>query len=74
MCFVVPSYMYLSGVYLGLNFTPQYFYHFGTSLVAHVLKLCMFAGLGLLVVTVVLILVIASLRGRSASHGGHHRH
>ena len=74
MCFVVPFAIYQSGAYLGLNFTPQYFYHFGTSLVAHVLKLCMFAGLGLLVVTVVLILVIASLRGRSASHGGHHRH
>jgi len=74
MCFIVPFFLYQSGAYLGLNFTPQYFYHFGTSLVAHVLKLFMAASLVLLAATVVLILVIASLRGRSASRGGHHKH
>ena len=74
MCFVAPFVVFQSGAYKGLNLTPQYFYHLGKSLVAHVLKLCMACGLVDLAVTVLLVVCISALRGRTRHRhsGGRH--
>lgn len=72
MCFIVPFALYQSKWYLGLNLSPQYFYHFGTLLVARVLHLCMLAGLGYGVLMVVLALISSVMRqGAKARHRSH---
>ena len=69
--FVVPCIVYVSGFYKGLSLTPQYFYHFGVSLVSHTLRSCMISSVFPLVLMVVLIVIIGRLRKRSMKGHSH---
>lgn len=62
MAFAVPFAIWRSGAYLGIGLTPQYFYHFGVSLIEHVLRLCMIGGGVLLVMMLAMIVVVGVLR------------
>ncbi|MBO6157729.1 MAG: hypothetical protein J6P72_00550 [Firmicutes bacterium] len=74
MSFVIPFILYQSGRYKGLGLNPEYFYHFGVSLVEYLLKLCMFSALLWAVVMIVLIVIIAALRSKQMSRRHHHSH
>lgn len=71
MGFVVPFIAYRSGFYKGIGLSPQYFYHFGVSLISRVLLLCMLGAAVLLVATIVLILVIRYMRAHLKMHHTH---
>lgn len=73
MGFVVPCILYFSGFYKGLNLRPEFFYHFGVSLVQHVLRLCMVGSAALLLIMFIEIFAIGRMRGK-AMHKGRLRH
>ena len=73
MQFVVPCAVYASGFYKGLSLNPQYFYHFGVSLVSRVLLSCMIGAVVPVLLMVVLIVVIGRLRKRSMKGHSHMR-
>lgn len=62
MAFAVPFAIWHSGAYLGIGLTPQYFYHFGISLIEHVLRLCMIGGGALLAMMLATIVLVGMLR------------
>ena len=64
MCFALPGWMLLTGKYKGLNLQPAYFYHFGVSLIEHLLRLCLIGGAVWLAVMLLCIL-ISGLKRRS---------
>lgn len=71
--FVVPAIVYVSGFYKGLNIAPQYFYHFGVTVIEHVLTLCMMGSAVLGVIMVVLVFVVARMR-KAVLRKGHLHH
>ncbi|MDO4806507.1 MAG: hypothetical protein Q4A07_04585 [Coriobacteriales bacterium] len=64
MGFVVPAIVFVGGSYKGLNLDPQYFYHFGVSLIERVLTLCMMGSAVLVVVMLALAFTVAKLRSK----------
>lgn len=62
MGFVVPAVLFVLGTYKGLNLSPQYFYHFGVTLIERVFMLCMLGSLVLVAAMAVMALVVARLR------------
>lgn len=73
MSFVVPCALYVSKFYAGLGLAPQYFYHFGITVIERILTYCMVGGAVLLVVTIILIAASARMRKRLVGGRDHRR-
>lgn len=72
MGFVLPLILLISGFYKGLSLSPQYFYHFGVSLISRVLIIFMI-GAGVLFALMLLCIIIAT-RMRTTAVKKHRRH
>lgn len=72
MGLVVPLILLVSGFYKGLSLSPQYFYHFGVSLISRVLILFMI-GAGVLFALMLIMIAIAT-RMRTNAVKKHRRH
>ncbi|MBR3234079.1 MAG: hypothetical protein IKG11_00515 [Atopobiaceae bacterium] len=74
MSFIVPCALYVSKFYAGLGLAPQYFYHFGITVIERILIYCMIGGAVLLVVTVILIAASTRMRKKVVGDTSRHRH
>lgn len=71
MSFVIPFVIYMGGAYKNIGLSPEYFYHFGVSLISRVLHLCMLSAAVLLLITFIVILIIRYMRAHLKRHHTH---
>lgn len=64
MSALAPGVLYISGAYRGLGLNPQFFYHFGVSVIERLIFICLIGSIVYLVLTIVIALQVNKMRNR----------